>query len=829
MTTEEITQRLDAKTAMVEAATGMARKGMRVFPCGADKKPLTSHGFKDASSDENVIRAWWTRWPDAGIGMPTGKINNILVLDVDQDDKKGIDGEAALQVVIDREGVTLPSTRMVRTPRGGLHVYFKYPGQTVKNSTSKIGPGLDVRGDGGYVIAPPSKNGNGKEYSVVIDGPIADLPAAFVKLIVEPVRPQAPAPAQRLDDIPDRAKVEDALRHVSANCSFDDWLRIGMALHSWSPSEGRAIWDSWSRTAPERYQEASIGQHWQTFKEKTGGVTIASLFKMALDNGWNQGGQPKVASAAINLAKGDPEGIAKQYGPALITQGKTLMVNQSHFAARYVSDSGVVHDPAVSRFYHYTPETGLWQHQTDEATVREISSCFQSIVTEKNRPRLLARRTSSLLHGLCELARGLAERRDVFNQRCDVIHVANGMLALDPVCNVEMKPFAPEWYSRNRSEIAWNPKADCPRFKRELLLSALPEEDVSLIQRYVGQCLLGMNVSQTFLILRGTPGGGKSTLANVIESVIGRHNVTELRIAQLGERFEMIRFVGRTLLSGKDVPGDFLNSKPAHVLKALVGGDTLEGEVKHGNESFSIEGRYNVLISTNTRLRVKLDSDAGAWRRRMLIVDYDKPKPPKPIPGFDSLLLREEGEGILRWAVEGAIQLNREMTANGTLQLTDTQRRRVDDLLSESDSVRSFVRECVVQCHGGEIAIHDLTTAYQDYCEAHDWDPLRDRHFQAELPDAMLEFHRTIRRNDIRQEGKAVRGFRGVRLQTCPPRPSDASESTTEIPLPDASDDHREFITCEKNIYNVISLEQSSEPSVDEKRVAILEEGSLNL
>jgi phage/plasmid-associated DNA primase len=205
--------------------------------------------------------------------------------------------------------------------------------------------------------------------------------------------------------------------------------------------------------------------------------------------------------------------------------------------------------------------------------------------------------------------------------------------------------------------------------------------------------------------------------------------------------------------------------RSAHVLKALVGGDTLEGEVKHGNESFSIEGRYNSIISTNTRLRVKLDSDAGAWRRRMLIVDYNRPKTAKPIPGFDLLLLREEGEGILRWAVEGAIALQHELDSTGMIQLTDAQRRRVDDLLSESDSVRSFVRECLVPCHGAEVAIHELMAAYRDFCDSKDWEALRDRQFQAELPDAMLEYHRAPRRNDIRRDGKNARGFRGVRLQ----------------------------------------------------------------
>ncbi len=464
-----------------------------------------------------------------------------------------------------------------------------------------------------------------------------------------------------------------------------------------------------------------------------------------------------------------------KYGAFLICTDKEQTINQMPFAERYVADSGAIYDPAVKRFYAYAPATGLWQHQTDETTLREIGLCFQRVVEQEGFPDIIAKRTANMLQGLRDMARGMAERRDVFNQRRNVIHVANGMLELGPGGTVELRPFSPNWYSRNRSEIAWNPTADCPRFKQELLLSAMDEDDARLIQRYVGQCLLGDNLSQTCLVLRGTPGGGKSTLANVIEGLIGRHNVTELRMAQLCERFEFIRYVGRTLLTGKDVPGDFLNMRSAHVLKALVGGDTLEGEVKHGNDSFSIEGRFNSMITTNTRLRVKLDSDAGAWRRRLLIVDYSRPRTAKPIPNFDLQLLREEGEGILRWAVQGAIDLRRELDATGCIQLTDMQRRRVDDLLSESDSVRSFVRECVAVAHGAEVAIIELMAAYRDYCELRDWEPLRDRSFQAELPDAMLEFYRSPRRNDIRKDGKNVRGFRGVCLRA-------ACGGTQEIP-----------------------------------------------
>ena len=619
------------------------------------------------------------------------------------------------------------------------------------------------------------------------------------KLAVQPPQPErerrpgllcAAAPALPKER---REEILSALERVSPD-ERQVWLEVGMAIHSEAPGlEGYNLWRVWSEfnDTAAKFNESDLERVWLSFGQRSG-IGIGTLFKLAYNAGW----------AGMMKGAGSPappsDGLTAAYGLPLVGDGEKLVINQMRFAAQYVRSSGVVHDPTLKRFYVYEEDTGLWRHQSDDATLERLSETFAKLLNEEGAEELLRSRSASMLKGLRELARGIAEARDVFAKRPAAIHVANGMLVIGDEGAVTLEPFGPQWYSRNRSEIRWNPDADCPRFKRELLLSAMDGDDAALIQRYAGQCLLGFNRSQTFLVLRGTAGGGKSTLANVIEGVIGRHNVSELRVMQLNERFELVRFVGRTLLSGKDVPGDFLNSKPAHVIKALVGGDTLEGEAKHGNESFAVPGIFNVMISTNTRLRVKLDSDAGAWRRRMLIVDYARPKVARPVPGFDALLLREEGEGILRWAVEGAVRLMQELRAFGVIRLTEAQSRRVDDLLSESDSVRSFVRECVVACHGGEVTIQDLAAAYRDYCEARDWEPLRERQFQAELPDAMLDFHRAGRRNDIRAGGKAARGFKGVRLQ---PYGGGAGGSAVGAG-PDASDGLREVDAGEADLFD---------------------------
>jgi hypothetical protein len=149
----------------LEAALEYARCGFPVFPCNPlDKKPLTSNGFKDATKDEAQIRAWWGRWPNAMIGVPTGAASGMWVVDLDLDPAKKIDGKATLDHLITQHG-PLPPTLVTITPRGGQHLIWTWdPNVEVRNSAGRIGPGIDVRGNGGYVCWPPSRNANGGEY-----------------------------------------------------------------------------------------------------------------------------------------------------------------------------------------------------------------------------------------------------------------------------------------------------------------------------------------------------------------------------------------------------------------------------------------------------------------------------------------------------------------------------------------------------------------------------------------------------------------------------------------------------------------------------------------
>lgn len=439
-------------------------------------------------------------------------------------------------------------------------------------------------------------------------------------------------------------------------------------------------------------------------------------------------------------------------------------LNQCYFAGRYAAEHVVLHEPAERQFYEYENGTGLWTLKTGDGIKKALSDDFHRLTVQWQKPEIIRHRTNGLLTALADLLRGEVERAGVFDERQRVIHVANGMLHLD--CNPpELRRFSRSYYSRNQCPIRFDEQADCPRFKAELLGAALDADDASLVQRWAGLCLLGYNRTQRLMLITGTPGGGKSTLIGIIERIIGRRNIAELRTNLLLDRFELFSFVGKTLLTGKDVPADFLSSAGATVIKKLCGGDLIDAEGKSLNSRVQMKGVFNIAITANSRLRVRLEGDTGAWSRRILSINYDRPKPANPIRDFEDVLLEQEGPGILNWMIEGAIAHLVELDKCGDFILTDRQKARVEALLCESDSVRFFVRNALVEDDGGTVTSDELVRAYADFCDGRGWDALARRTVENQLPDLMLERFRAAKRNDIKRDGKSHKGFAGVALK----------------------------------------------------------------
>jgi Bifunctional DNA primase/polymerase, N-terminal/AAA domain/Primase C terminal 1 (PriCT-1) len=179
----------------LEAALTHAAAGRAVLPvhsvldgvcacgeptCGSPgKHPRTRNGLNDATTDTARVMDWWTRAPGANVGIATGAISGVVVLDIDIST-----GGSPSLAKLERTYGRLPQTTKVLTGSGGFHYYFRHPGGTIRNSAGTLGNGIDVRADGGYVIAPPSIHKSNRSYQWLHSlDELADMPEWLLGLI----------------------------------------------------------------------------------------------------------------------------------------------------------------------------------------------------------------------------------------------------------------------------------------------------------------------------------------------------------------------------------------------------------------------------------------------------------------------------------------------------------------------------------------------------------------------------------------------------------------------------------------------------------------------
>ena len=229
--------------------------GYAVFPCGPDKKPTTPHSFKDAVNDPVLVADLWRRYPGSLIGIATGEISGIDVLDVDAGE---CPADADPKVIAKREAARawwhanaerIPNSRAYESGSGGIHVYFNHAAG-VRNTQSVIAPGVDTRGDGGYVVYWFGAGRECFDHNPPTDWPAWLLQAMAPKPVVLPPRATSRRPQQpsNVEDVIRRAiervggaaegQKHEALRKaarllggVQASAGFSDSdLSVGLAM-----------------------------------------------------------------------------------------------------------------------------------------------------------------------------------------------------------------------------------------------------------------------------------------------------------------------------------------------------------------------------------------------------------------------------------------------------------------------------------------------------------------------------------------------------------------------------------------------------------------------
>lgn len=451
----------------------------------------------------------------------------------------------------------------------------------------------------------------------------------------------------------------------------------------------------------------------------------------------------------------------------LFNESGTLQrVSELSLAVLYHNHNEIVFLPQEKLFYKYISQTGLWVPFTEielEKDVTDFSNYFFSSMGMHVAYHKLGHR---VMRNVLEVLKSRVSDAKFFDNPENTsiwIHFANCMTEFNfETKSWEIKPFSPKYRSRKRCEFDYNPQAEPKRFLGELIRPAMNEDDQDMLQRYAGQCLLGRNRSEKFLLMTGTPGGGKSTLVNVIRKIIGLHNCAELRLQHSNGRFEVSHYVGKTLLVGSDVPSDFLNRKGSERLKSYVGKDPLNFEYKCSSKFGEITGEFNVIITANTTLQVRQENDTEAYFRRTAWIRFENPPPATPIPDFDDLLVKTEGSGIINWMMDGAAKV---ILDDGRITLLPTQKARVKMLLEETDPVNIFVRDYIVKDEESDMTMKDLWNNFNSIREGRDLPSLKRAAFTRLVTDAIEVRYNCMVRHDISRAGGLQRGFRGIKFQ----------------------------------------------------------------
>jgi len=235
---------------------------------------LVPHGLKQASIDSERLQQWWEQYPRANIGIVTGAASGFFALDVDP--RHG--GEESLEALLAQWG-NLPETVEQLTGGGGRHLLFKHPGLPVPCGNGKLGQGIDIKGDGGYIVVDPSVHASGQQYAWELshhpdDTQIADAPQWLLDRVVKPNGSTATTSPSgetfhfdpsRQQEVAIAKAALAALKPGRAD-SYDPWIKVGMIVHS--IDSGAAMLDEYEKWSAQsdKYVPGECAKKWATFR-----------------------------------------------------------------------------------------------------------------------------------------------------------------------------------------------------------------------------------------------------------------------------------------------------------------------------------------------------------------------------------------------------------------------------------------------------------------------------------------------------------------------------------------------------------------------------------
>jgi putative DNA primase/helicase len=707
---------------MLDVALEHARRGWAVFPLApGTKRPLIAkasggNGCKDATTDEAKIREWWQAEPRANVGIATGKISGIDVLDPD--------GEAGADTAkkLAKEFGGFGDTLRVRTPNG-WHIYFRHrPG--LKNKTRILGPdsGLDLRTDGGYVVAPGSVVG-GTTYVAKTAFTVTDWPEWM-----HPFLPQK------------GTKHATRATHGAAPdlAGFTPYGKA--AFHSLTTEIQQARPgtrnETVNRIAFRAGQLHAAGEIPDCLDSLIGLCPVNDDFSLSeatktATRGWQDGlAHPRGAPPRTTTHHHEPEPEAEQPPeptPERLTDlgnarrlvrmfGKDLRFTSTHGWFVWDGTRWAKDDLNVAQLRAKAAVESLWEeiayappderkalvrHASGSQSNRGIQACLALAASEPE----------------------TAIRFKEFDQHAGLINCPNGILELKTGI---LHPHGRDFLITRLTGAEYDAAAACPSWTT-FLEQILPDPATrAFVQKYAGYSLSGSKTAQCFAFLYGTGANGKSTFLDTLCNVFGDYAISTpfdtFLARQAGQATnDLARLAGARLVRASEPDEGVTFSEST--IKTATGGEPISARFLH-REFFDFTPEFALWLSGNHQPRVK-GTDHGIWRRIRLVpftVRIDKP---------DETLkdrLMAESKGILAWAVAGYQAYLRDGMAPPEAIKTATAQYRQDQ-----DTLGQFLEDRCVLGVEQTVAVTKLREVYKQWCDDTDEFAVSQRRFKARL------------------------------------------------------------------------------------------------
>lgn len=783
----------------LEAALAYAARGWPVFPlhwpvsdgCSCEKScdskgkhPRTAHGLKDATVDVAAVEAWWRRWPLANVGVATGVISGFVVIDVDAG------GDATLTDLEAEHGL-LPATLEALTGNG-RHILFARPDEVeIRNDAKRrLGPGLDVRGDGGYIVAPPSAHASGRSYRWIEDGvPIAAMPPWLLERVQKTDPPPRPAPAAfpsrvgggtpygltALDgELAELRQVSEGARNDSLNTAA---YKLGQLVGGGELEEAH-VEDMLLATAAVMPGPPITGRE------------ARNTIRSGLNSGMRQPRQAPESFKGRHLSAVAPPKRAEPSEPAppMPDARGPAVGSRPGFPLTDLGNAERLVDLHGSRIRYCHPwETWLvwdgrrWARDRcaraellATETVRRIYVEASEASEEQERKAIAdwAKRSEAnvRVRAMLDLATSrpgvpvLPEELDVNPW---VLNCRNGTLDL---ATGELRPHDPAELLTKLAPVDFNPEAKCELL--DTFLHGATGGDAELqafIQRAAGYTLVGNTAEEVLFLIHGPAAAGKSTFLEAFKAALGDYAITMNfeallpRSAVGGATPDIARLAGQRFVCSIEV--DQGKRLAEGLVKTLTGGDTITARPLY-REPFEFRPSHTFWLAANHAPTVREDDD-GMWRR-ILRVPFEHPVPRDQRDPQVKTLLQDPDFGrpaVLAWAVKGCLSWR----ARAGLDVPSAVREATQAYREEMDPLRDFVEDC---CLVGPQYWAATTTLMEQYVKwAHDngiTHPIsRDRVAQG------------LKARGARKEGTRPRGWRGIGLR-------DATSTASQDPLPDS-------------------------------------------